>query len=321
MKMHCLLLSLLLIAATLSSILTSQIQIKDLPDPWKFVQKEKVLTPWDAPIVTAEELDAVRKICLTVLPIEAEGKYAYLKDCQIGRIIPVYDWVGDSSPGFYFAEAVHKGKAVSSLYVTRIVQFNFSKPPITFWQDEAIKRAQSVIDKHWQKGEVYLGAVWMTRRSLNFHIHLSPDFKEVKEFTWTIPVLKGEEKVEGFVCVDPWTGEARLWRLAVPVGKEGMNEEQAKANGWGYIQIFGLHKIYYDLQPPKEAIFWKDQQLWSMNFNSKVITSPIKDDPNFPFVLRGSYILIQLSKYGELNLLYISDPSIEWFTFKQSLKQ
>ncbi|MDW8027265.1 MAG: hypothetical protein RMK94_02605 [Armatimonadota bacterium] len=304
----------LIILVTVPFFLISQSQIKDVPDPWKFVQRERTLTPWDAPIVTEKELDAVKKICLTVLPIEAKDEYAYLKDCQIGRIIPVYRWIGDSSPAFYFVEATYKGKSVASLYVTSTIQLNFSKPPMIFWQDEAIKRAYSLVTKYWRE-EVRLGAVWMTRKNLIYHIFHSPNFKESREYLWTIPVLRGDLLL-GFVCVDPWTGITHIWNLAVPVGKEGMNKEQAKAIGWGYVQIFKLHETYNDLQPPTDAFFWEKEQAWSIGFSSKIITSPIKDDPKFPYAYRGTSIGIRLSKYGELIYVYVTDPSIEWFVIK-----
>lgn len=306
-----------LFIVALSSFLMSQtqLQVKDLPDPWKFAQRQKPLTPWDAPTTTVEELDAVKKLCLAVLPIEAVGKYAYLKDCSIGRIVPVYRGIGrDSTPDFYFAEALKDGKSVATLYVTGTVQLNFSKPPIKFWQDEAMKRAQSIVNKHWRKG-VHLGAAWMTERHIIFHIYHSPKWKEVEEYTWTVPVLSGNWLL-GFVCVDPWTGDTRLWKLPTPVGKEGIDSEQAKAIAWGYIQIFGLHEIYNDLQSPKEVFFQEKWKKWSVNLNSKIVTSPIKDDPNSPYDYRGASILIQFSKYGELIYLWVIDPSIEWFVIK-----
>jgi len=130
-----------------------------------------------------------------------------------------------------------------------------------------------------------------------------------------VPVLSGNQLL-GFVCVDPWTGNTRLWKLPIPVGKEGIDSEQAKVIAWGYIQIFGLHEIYNDLQPPKEVFFQEKWKKWSVNLNSKIVTSPIKDDPNFPYDYSGASIFIQFSKYGELIYLWVIDLSIEWFVIK-----
>ena len=68
--------------------------------------QEATISPWQAPPATKEKLEAVRKVCLEMLPMDAEGKYAYLKGCSIGRVVPIYEGIGAPEARYYFVEAI-----------------------------------------------------------------------------------------------------------------------------------------------------------------------------------------------------------------------